>query len=551
MKKLISLLLLLVLSFSFADASKILLLDKISSTKLVFDRSNSPIINNNSHFFIAFDPIEYKSNVYDYQFKKNKRLSKNLQHYIKGNYNIIGINKNLLILLNTKSNLEIPSKDGTIEAVDRFKIKVVNLVKNKVIFTKTIRIPDGIKSYIEDKDYYSVKNKNYLLLCSGTTSEPNKLSLYYLFFTNKGSYKIKKVAEKTGEGYKNISFINAKFGVPGDNSIYFDHYKYDINTNKLLKLHNFKYNIKEGFVTPLSKDILLYNDGDMTKGDKYKLGAYNQITQSNFTFFDSSTDINNKADYSEGRGDGNGDIFIKYMHFPCDNCNPINKVYMLDAKNKVLMGDGFLQQTSMNFAPQFLQKHLEIKRGVYSYIIGNGKMHKLYHYLLVDTKRLRDYKYIKPSMLRNFHRIAPSLKLKNPKIILTSNNVFIDKSFYNEEGEIISYKIPYMIKDDNKLYVLIHGSFFNSQSDNAYSNFNSTIKLKLKNTILKTDNFYPKDKLYKINYDKDEPGFTRVVVFDLPKGFKLKKGDVVSVGEALHPKGGAIQVLNFKIGKMF
>jgi len=37
----------------------------------------------------------------------------------------------------------------------------------------------------------------------------------------------------------------------------------------------------------------------------------------------------------------------------------------------------------------------------------------------------------------------------------------------------------------------------------------------------------------------------------LPKGFKLKKGDITSVGEALHPKGGVIQVLNFKIGKIF
>ena len=538
MKKFIRVLIFLILSFSFANASKILLLDKISPTELEFDSFDKPIISNNSHFFIKIDRSDQKYYVYNYKFKKDKKLSKNLHHYIdNNNYRIIGINGDLVILLNYKKNLKIPGKYGMINMTDRFRIRVINLVKNKILFTRTIRIPDGKMLEIQERDYYSKNNKNYILLMSQTVS---KDFLYYLFINNKGAYKIKKIVEKNTNTTNDNIIATAKFGFPSNN-IYIGHYKYNIKTNKFSKLNN----IKGSIIYPLSKNILLTSD-------LFRLIAYNILDKSNLTFFYSDIDINEPIDFPNTKGDGDGDIFISYMHFPCDNCNPINKVYMLDAKNKVLMGDGFIHQTTMlKFAPRFLLKHFQVKRGVYSYILGEGKSHKLYHYLLVDTNKLRDYKYIKPSMLRNFHRIAPSLKLKNPKIILTSNNIHSGWGFFDSYGAFMTYKIPYMIKDNNKLYVLFHFSLFSNSNTILEDSLDTTYKLKLKSTILKTNNFYPKDKLLKINTDQETPGFTRVVAFKLPKGFKIKRGYIVSVGEALHPKKGADQVLNFKIGKSF
>ena len=522
---------------SYANASKILLLDKVETTNIDFTANGGdkdPIHYSKKYFINTF---WNDLGVYDYNLKKNNKLSKALESYLKGKWEILGANGDLVFLLDQSNNL----KNG----LNRIKIRAVNLIRNRIVFTKKIAIPDGKMQFIAANHYKRVANKNYMLFFSQKRGD-EKTYLYILSFNDHGKYEIKKIMEKKD---KRADYVGKAVFSRFDGNVYIGSSRYNIKTQKTTTLPNFKCN---GIVAPLSKNILLCREGER---GSYKLSAYDIMDKTNFVFFYTRYDAMTGPINFWGDGDGDGDIFISYEHFPSADSNPYERIYMLDAKNKVLMGNGDMYSRDMEDDKHIvIIKHVPMRKGVYLYVVHNRHTHKAYRYLLVNTKKLRDYKYIKPSFLRDFHHIAPSLKLKHPKVILTKNNIYLNYYYYDDYGVVISSKIPYMIQDDNKLYVLVHQSFFNN--NNKYSAnmlFDIKFKLKLKSKILESNAFYPNndDKLYKINSDQDEPGFTRIVVFNLPKDFKLKKGDILTTGEVLHPKKDLYIVPNLKVGHIF
>ena len=538
------------------NSSKILLYNGTTQVDLEFSKyysnRNLPIKYNNRYLI-----IDGKNIVDINKFRINKRLTKRLLNYLKlkklNVFHILGSNKNLLYIVRIIKKVD---RDRAYD--DKLEIIAYDLLKNKEIFDKVLVVPGRNKIIFAVIDYISQKNMNYFLIYSQDDKKQGQM--YLLSISNKGSYKLKKLFEKDANSEFGNGMMSAKFNIYDNNNIYFGNYKFDLKTNKLTKFKNFGCDGKYANVFPLSKYNLLCRN--FSKNIRI-LYSYDIKTKEKFIYFDQKYYIPEVLDLNRKGSDGNGDIFIRYGYFESANSEPINKIYMLDAKNKVLMGEGFISgRTIWDNPGVLLLKHHKIKDGVYKYVLGDRKTHKVHHYYLVDTKKLKDYKYIKPKMIKYFNKIAPSLKLKNPKIILTENNIHFLK-YYLKKATLFhdyyfpffdSYYIPYMIKDGNLLYVLINrSSFFVNRT--AVSISYGKVKLKIKNKIFYSNGYehdinkvYPNDNYVDIHHTPEK---TRVILFKLSNDINLKKGDVLSVGEELYPAINKIQVLNFKISNIF
>jgi hypothetical protein len=564
--KILKTLLLIVVFVSSLSANKMLLLNKIEKTNIDFsaykvkntliDFGNG-IYDNKYFIFINTSYIPNEYYVYDLHFKKNKLLSKRLSKKMNDNSSIVGSYKDIIFIANVKRE-----ELGRYDVFKKFKLTAFNLIKNKIIFSENIKLPitaissmhfEGGQQIIGKKIYFIIFTfkpegtnfnsnlkstaKNYLLSVNLTNghykfgkSFSNAVGSYFIPF-NKGTILI-----DNPNGPKQIfNFLKDK--------------KYDIGNFHADMPPHFNGFKNEDSITPLSKDLYFYTrkeDG----GNTHSNYLLNLKTHKGFSLFYSKYNFTNSYKYY-GYGDGDGDIFIKYEMSLCADCQPITKLYMLNGKDKVLMGDGLINDTVMNASDNIILilKHFKIKNGIYAYIFAFK--HKLYHYLLVDTKKIKDYEYIKPAILKQFHRVAPGLQLKNPKIIFVENAVYTDSGFFQEIKAVGTYHIPYMIKDGSHLYVPLNSSIFNFNNNSLHIDFTSPIKLNIAGNIVTSTDFYPKDKLHNINDDKTTPGFTRVVKFKIDKTLNIRSGESFSVGESLKAEKGAIQVLNVKIKKIF
>lgn len=561
--KILKTLLLIVVFASSLSANKMLLLNKIQETNIAFSQygAKNALIDfgnglyDNKYFIIennAYVPAEI--NVYDLHFKKNKLLSKRLSKKMNDNSSIVGSYRDIIFIANVKRE-----ELGNYDVFKKFKLTAFNLIKNKIIFSENIKLPitaissmnfEGGQEIIGKKIYFIIFTfkpegtnfnsnlkstaKNYLLSVNLTNghykfgkSFSNAVGSYFIPF-NKGTILI-----DNPNGPKQIfNFLKDK--------------KYDIGNFHADMPPHFNGFKNEDLITPLSKDLYFYTRKE--DGNTYSNYLLNLKTHKGFSVFYSKYNFTQAYKYY---GDGDGDIFIKYVMFPCADCQPITKLYMLNGKDKVLMGDGLINDTVINAGDNIILilKHFKIKNGIYAYIFAFK--HKLYHYLLVDTKKIKDYEYIKPAILKQFHRVAPGLQLKNPKVIFVENAVYTDSSFFKEYKTVMTFHIPYMIKDGSHLYVPLNCSLFNFNHYNLHIDFTSPIKLNIAGNIVTSTDFYPKDNLQNINNGKTTPGFTRVVKFKIDKTLNIRSGESFSVGESLKAKKGAIQVLNVKIKKIF